>query len=131
MTAEPHPPADRPGIAIAVLWVFFVAADGTAQILFKNAAAHLPDPSLSFDWLYATAMSPRLWAGLACLGLTFASWMMILRRGPLATTFPMTAATYIVVVVASQILYRETIAPVQYLGIALIVVGVALMRPAR
>lgn len=131
MTAQPHPAADRSGPAIAILWVFFVAADGAAQILLKNAAAHLPAPSLSFDWFYATAVSPRIWAALACLGLTFGSWMMILRRAPLATTFPMTAATYIVVVAASQILYGETIAPVQYLGIALIVVGVALMRPAR
>jgi len=131
VTAEPRPAGERSGIAIAVLWGFFVAADGAAQLLFKNAAAHLPDPSLSSDWLYATATSPRIWAALACLGLTFGSWMMILRRGSLATTFPMTAVTYIVVVVASQILFGETIAPVQYLGIALIVVGVALMRPAR
>ena len=118
-------------MAIAVLWMVFVAADAAAQILFKNAAAHLPDPALSLDWLYATATSPRIWAALACLALTFGSWMMILRRAPVATAFPMTAATYIAVVVASQILYGEAIAPVQYLGIALIVAGVALMRPAR
>lgn len=131
MNAEPQSAAERPGGALAILWVCFLLTDGAAQILFKNAAAHLPDPSISLEWLYATATSPRIWAALACLALTFGSWLMILRRGPLATTFPMTAATYILVVAASQILYGETIAPVQYLGIALIVVGVALMRPAR
>jgi drug/metabolite transporter (DMT)-like permease len=131
VSAEPHRVAQQPRIGIAVLWVAFIAADAAAQMLFKSAAAHLPDPSLGLSWLYATVTSPRIWAALACLGLTFGSWMLILRRGPLATAFPMTAATYIVVVVASRILYGETIAPVQYLGIGLIVVGVALMRPAR
>ena len=131
MRADPHRVAQQPRIGIAALWIAFVAADAAAQMLFKNAAAHLPDPSLGLSWLYATVTSPRIWAGLACLGLTFGSWMLILRRGPLATAFPMTAATYIVVVVAARILYGETIAPMQYLGIGLIVVGVALMRPAR
>lgn len=118
-------------LAVAILWVLFIGIDGAAQVLFKNAAVHLPEPSANVEWIYAAATSLRVWMALACLGVVFVLWMMILRRLPLATAFPMTASTYVVVVAASRILFDETISPVQYLGIALIVVGVAMLRPAR
>jgi drug/metabolite transporter (DMT)-like permease len=118
-------------VTLAILWIAFVAADGAAQLLFKSAAAHLPEPSLTLQWVLLTATSLRAWAALGCLVMVFCVWMVILRRLPLATAFPMTASTYVVVVAASQVVYGERIAAVQYLGVALIVVGVALMRPAR
>ena len=117
--------------AVAILWVLFIGVDGAAQLLFKNAAVHLPEPSASAAWVYAAATSVRVWMALACLGVAFVLWMMILRRFPLATAFPMTASTYVVVVTASQILFGERITLVQCLGIALIVVGIAMLRPAH
>jgi multidrug transporter EmrE-like cation transporter len=57
--------------------------------------------------------------------------MMILRRSPLATAFPATASTYVVVVAGSRLWFGETIAALQYFGIALIIAGVALLRPTR
>jgi drug/metabolite transporter (DMT)-like permease len=121
----------RRRFGIAMLWVIFVAMDATAQILFKDAAVHLPQPAPTLEWLYLTAASIRVWTALACLAAVFAVWMMILRRSPLATAFPVTASTYVVVVAASRIVYGEAVAPVQYAGIALIVAGVALLRPAQ
>lgn len=121
----------RCGTRIAILWVTFVAMDGAAQILFKNAAVHLPEPAPTLEWLYLTVTSIRVLAALGCLVAVFGVWMLILRRLPLATAFPITASTYVVVVAASHVLYGETVAPAQYAGIALIVVGVVLLRPAR
>ena len=129
MTAEEKSGDVGPGIAM--LWVIFIALDAAAQILFKNAAVNLPEPAPTLEWLYLTVTSIRVWAALGCLAGVFGVWMTILRRLPLATAFPLTASTYVVVVVAAHILYGETIAPVQYAGIALIVVGVALLRPGR
>ena len=130
-TLPRDPGAGQSPIALAVLWIVFIAADGAAQLLFKSAAGHLPDPSLTREWLVLAATTLRVWGALGCLLMVFLVWMAILRRLPLATAFPMTAATYVVVVAASQVVYGETIAPIQYLGVALIVVGVALMRPVR
>ncbi|HET9763742.1 MAG TPA: EamA family transporter [Casimicrobiaceae bacterium] len=129
MTIEERSANRAPGIA--TLWVIFVAMDGAAQILFKYAAINLPEPAPTLAWLYLTVTSPRVWAALGCLAAVYGVWMMILRRMPLATAFPITASTYVVVVVAAHILYGETIAPIQYAGIALIVVGVALLRPGH
>ena len=118
-------------LAALVLWLLFIGLDGTAQLLFKNAAVHLPEPSFSPEWLYAAATSGRVWAGLTCLALVFVVWMTILRRLPLATAFPTTALTFVVVVAGSQLLFGEAVAPLQYLGIALIVAGVAMLRPTN
>ena len=131
MTFDEHRGTRVSGIALAILWLIFVAMDGAAQILFKNAAMHLPEPAPTLEWLVLVATSFRVWAALGCLAVVFGVWMMLLRRLPLATAYPITASTYVVVVGASQVLYGETIGPVQYLGIALIVAGVALLRPAR
>ncbi len=114
-----------------VVWLLFIGMDAGAQFLFKSAAVHLPEPTATAGWLYAAATSSRVWTALLCLTLVFALWMTILRRLPLATAFPMTALTYVVVVLGSQILFDETVAPLQYLGVALIVVGVAILPPTR
>ena len=118
-------------IFIAILWVLFIGMDGAAQLLFKDAAVHLPEPSPTLSWLYLTATSDRVWIALACLGCVLILWMMILRRFPLSTAFPITASTYVIVLGASRVLLGETIAPLQYLGMGLIVIGIAALRPAR
>jgi drug/metabolite transporter (DMT)-like permease len=124
--------AARDSIArITTLWALFVSLDALAQLLFKNAAVGLPEPSMTLRWVYLVATSVGVWTALGCLALVFALWMMILRESPLGTAFPMTALTYVVVVVASQVVFNETLAPLQYTGIALIIVGVAMLRPSR
>jgi drug/metabolite transporter (DMT)-like permease len=105
--------------------------DAAAQLLFKNAAVHLPEPSATLGWVYLVATSGLVWVALACLGAVFIIWMMILRRSALGTAFPMTALTYVVVVAMSRLLFDETVAPLQYTGIAVIMVGVTLLRPVR
>jgi drug/metabolite transporter (DMT)-like permease len=75
------------------------------------------------------AQSPRLWAAGLCFVLTFGVWMLILRGSRLSHSFPATALTFIGVICGSKFLFGESIEPVQYLGIALIILGVALLRP--
>ena len=121
----------EPRIAIGVLWALFIGLDSAAQLLFKSAALGLPEPSASLEWVRLVVTSLRVWLALACIAVVFAVWMMILRRSPLAIAFPATASTYIFVVTASRLVLGETITPLQYAGIALIIGGVALLRPAR
>ena len=66
---------------------------------------------------------------MACLILTFGLWMIVLRRAKLSEAFPVTALTLIGIVAGSLWLFGETITPIQYAGIALIVVGVAALKP--
>lgn len=125
----PNAPSSR--FELAALWGGLVAADTASQLLFKAAALRLDEPSFSPEWIAMVAQSPRVWAAIACLVATFGLWMLVLRRAALSRSFPVTSLSIVCVVALSTVIYGERIAAVQYLGITLIVTGVALLRPDR
>src|SRR5215472_2316988 len=114
-------------LATVVLWAALIALDTSAQLLFKSAAVRLPPPELSFQWLSIVARSLRFWAAALCLAMTFLIWMLILRRSRLGLSFAATALTFVGVIGGSQLVFGESIGSIQYAGIVLIVVGVALL----
>lgn len=119
-------------IDVILLWAGLIGLDTAAQLLFKLAAQSLGHPELSLRWLHMIAQSAVFWAAAMCLVLTFPIWMLILRRSQLNLAFPATALTYIGVIGGSQWVFGESIDTVQYAGIVLIVIGVALLRrPTR
>src|SRR5262249_22405711 len=118
---NPMPLAPPSKLELAVLWTGLVAADTVSQLLFKAAALRLDEPSFALRWLAMVAQSPRVWAAVLCLLLTFALWMLVLRRAALSSAFPVTSLAIVCVVVASRVLFDEEIGPSQYAGIALIV----------
>ena len=112
---------------IVALWAALIILDTSAQLLFKSAAVRLPPAELSLQWLNMVAHSPRFWAAALCLVMTFAVWMLILRRSRLGLSFAATALTFVGVIGGSQLVFGEAIGATQYAGIVLIVVGVALL----
>jgi multidrug transporter EmrE-like cation transporter len=115
--------------SLALLWVGFVMSDSAAQLLFKSAAIRLTPPTPTFAWVAMVAQSWRVWSAVACLLLTFGFWMLVLRRAQLSRAFPVTALTFIGVIGGSWWFFGESIAPIQYVGIAFIVAGVAALKP--
>jgi multidrug transporter EmrE-like cation transporter len=118
----------RPRLNIILLWVALIGFDTAAQLLFKLAAQSLDRPEVSWQWLHTIARSGTFWLAALCLTLTFPIWMLILRRSQLNLAFPATALTFVGVIGGSQLVFGESINPVQYAGIVLIVIGVALLR---
>lgn len=109
------------------LWAVLIALDTSAQLLFKSAAVRLAPPELSLQWALMVAQSLRFWAAAVCLAMAFLVWMLILRRSRLGLSFAATALTYVGVIGGSVLVFGESIRSIQYAGIALIVVGVALL----
>lgn len=122
-------PNSKTNLSLALLWFGLVVSDSAAQLLFKSAAIRLPKPTTTLAWIAMVAQSGRIWLAVGCLLLTFGFWMLVLRGRDLSTAFPVTALTFIGVVAGSSLFFSETITPLQYAGIALIVVGVAALRP--
>jgi multidrug transporter EmrE-like cation transporter len=112
---------------MVALWAALIAFDTSAQLLFKSAAVRLPPAELSFQWLEMVTHSLRFWAAALCLVMTFSVWMLILRRSRLGLSFAATALTFVGVIGGSLLVFGETISSIQYAGIVLIVVGVALL----
>ena len=127
----PMPPKPHSRVQLVLLWAGVVASDCAAQLLFKSAALQLDAPRLDPGWVAMVAQSVRVWSAAACLFLTFGLWMLILRRSSLSSAFPITSLTIVGVIVGSRLVFEEAISPLHYAGIALIVTGVALLRPDR
>ena len=111
-----------------LLWTGLIGLDTIAQLLFKLAATGLGQPRLSWQWFGIVSQSISLWAAALTVMLTFPIWMLILRGTQLNLAFPATALTYIGVIGGSRLFFGESIEPMQFMGIVLIVVGVSLMR---
>jgi multidrug transporter EmrE-like cation transporter len=118
-----------PRIRMLALWAAFIGLDISAQLLFKSAALRLAPPELSLQWLRMLAQSARFWIAALCLAMTFLVWMLILRRSRLGLSFAATALTFVGVIGGSQLVFGESIGSMQFAGIALILVGVALLGP--
>ena len=120
--------ADPSRLKAVMLWALFVAFDTSVQLLLKTASTRLSAPEASLAWILAALAAPLVWVAIVCFIVTFGLWMLILHRSNLSLAFPATALTYVGVIVGARWLLGEQIQTSQYLGIALIVCGVAMLR---
>jgi drug/metabolite transporter (DMT)-like permease len=65
--------------------------------------------------------------GLACYLGAFAVWMGILEKTALSTAFPITAITFVTVMIASWAILGEPMGRDKLLGSAIIVAGILLL----
>ena len=122
-------PATKPSLLKTLtLWTLLVGFDTSVQLLLKTAGTRLSAPEASLTWLLGALASPVVWIAIVCYIATFWLWMLILHRSSLSLAFPATALTYVSVIFGSRWLLGEQIQTLQYLGIVLIVCGVAMLR---
>jgi len=91
------------------------------ELLFKLAADQTVRrgdlPSRSFA-------RPAFWAGVLVGATAFAAWVAVLQRAPLAIAYPIVAATYAGVPIASALLFGERLNRTQILGTGFVAAGV-------
>lgn len=93
------------------------------QVLLKLAVAELPP----FAWsrAYVRAVATDWWL-LAC-GVAFGAasllWLYILRHFPFSQAYPLTALGYVFGLVAALLVFGESVPPLRWLGVGLIVLG--------
>jgi drug/metabolite transporter (DMT)-like permease len=101
------------GLSIATLigreLFFKLAADQTARR--GNAALQ-------------SLARPAFWAGIVLGATAIVAWVAVLQRAPLAIAYPIVAATYAGVPIASALLFRERLTRTQLLGTGFVVAGV-------
>lgn len=69
-----------------------------------------------------------LWAvgGILLYAISALFWLIVLSRTSLSVAYPMVAAGYVVVVLYSKFVFHETVKPIAWVGLVLIVIGVAI-----
>ena len=76
--------------------------------------------------LHAIA-SPWVWAGFVLYFIDFLLWMLILKESDLGRAFPLSSLTYLTTLIAAISLFHEAFDAVRILGVAIIIVGIAIL----
>ena len=70
---------------------------------------------------------PFVFAGLAAFGFSSIFWLFILSRMQLSLVYPMVSVAYVLVALASLIIFKENVSVLRWASIAVICFGVVLI----
>lgn len=111
-----------------VLSSVFLGAVG--QIMLKVGMRNI-HPKLSLSGLLQLCLkvftTPALLFGLTCFGSSFLLWLVVISKEELSYAYPMVSLGYLVVVLASWLLFKENLNLLRLGGLLLICMGVAMV----
>jgi drug/metabolite transporter (DMT)-like permease len=108
------------------------AALATAsELMLKTGALATAHRESALPWLGTTALhSHWVWWGMLLQALGFVSYATALRALPVSIAFSMLSVLHVTIPLGAWMLLGETIAPMRWVGIALVLTGIALIaRP--
>jgi drug/metabolite transporter (DMT)-like permease len=104
-----------------------VGLDVITPLVWKAAVMRLPGPESAWAALSSAFSQPLFAAVLGLILLQFFNWMAVLAESDVSYAQPITALSYVAVVILSGIIFGEKISFLRGLGIGLILVGVWLI----
>lgn len=100
-----------------------IVLNATGQLLLKRAAIERAGGGFVRD----VFLSPWFILGAAAHAATMIVWLLALRRVPLTVAHPLTGSVFILVPVASHLLWSEPLGTQRMIGIAVIALGIAVV----
>jgi drug/metabolite transporter (DMT)-like permease len=110
------PPATWISIALSVLLIC------TGQLLFKVSGAYLATGASPFTLKFLVTFG----VALGIYGVATVLWIFVLKSVPLTRAYPFMALSFLIVPLASIVLFAESVRPLYFAGITLIVAGILL-----
>jgi multidrug transporter EmrE-like cation transporter len=108
-----------------------VLLNAAAQLLLKAGVHSVGHIELNAAQLWraaqALAFQPHIIGGLACYVASVVVWILALSRVEVSIAYPMLSVGYIVTAVAAWYFFGENLSAARIAGIAVIIVGVALV----
>ena len=116
---------------LAVLYILIsVVIGGVGQVLLKKGMDDIGQLTLSLPWrqlgatLWRIGTNPYVFIGLVVyLGATV-FWLVALSRVDLSYAYPCASLSYVILLLASWLLLKESITPVRLIGTLIICLGV-------
>lgn len=68
-----------------------------------------------------------LWLAVLCLGLGLLVWLLVLQRLEVSVAYPMLSLNFVLITLTGRYLFKESVDTRHWLGIGLILAGVALL----
>ena len=102
------------------------------ELLLKAGASATADSSKAWSWIGINALeSPLTWLAIAVIIVDLVIWLYILKYIPLSIAFPLSRTVDVLVPISCWLILRETISPLRWCGIALVIIGLIIVaKPA-
>jgi drug/metabolite transporter (DMT)-like permease len=109
-------------LTLSVVCVF------VSELLLKRGATDVAEPHSAWSWTGVNGLaSPLVWWAILLIIASFISWLYVLRYIPLVIAFPLSRVVDILVPLGCWIFLGELISTLRWCGIALVVIGLALV----
>jgi predicted N-acyltransferase/multidrug transporter EmrE-like cation transporter len=108
-------------------WCAFLVCAALSQVAFKYAALQTGAFEFSATWFVAALGTGWLWVSVASHVGEFLLWMTILSKSNLSSAFATTAILFIVVMLASWLLFAEPLGWNKVIGSLVILSGIVLL----
>ena len=110
-----------------LLVIISVTFTTLGQIFQKLAATRIKARLADGKPIFLAVMTPHFFLGILTLGLGAFTWLLVLSRMQLSLAYPMMSLGYVLVTVFSKYLFKETVPPHRWAGIAMITFGIILI----
>jgi len=107
------------GLAVAI------ALDTALQLVWKTGIASIPYTATVWETLVAIALNPIFILVAVFMVAQLVNWLKVLDHADLSYAKPFTSLGYVTVCILSVLWLGERIAPMQILGIVVVVAGVS------
>ena len=109
-------------LALSVLCVL------ASELLLKRGASEVADPNSALSWTGINGLTSALvWWAILLVIVSFASWLYVLKCIPLTVAFPLSRVVDGLVPISCWIFLGEIISVRRWCGIALVIIGLALV----
>jgi drug/metabolite transporter (DMT)-like permease len=112
-------------------WVQLVLSIGcvlVSEFLLKRGATEVANTDSAWSWSGVNGLASSLvWWAILLIIASFISWLYVLRYIPITIAFPLSRVVDILVPLGCWILLGELISTLRWCGIALVVIGLALV----
>jgi drug/metabolite transporter (DMT)-like permease len=125
MTGARYPLRLVIGLAVAI------ALDTALQLVWKAGIADLPATASLRELAVAVVRNPIFLLVVVFMAAQLVNWLKVLDHADLSFAKPFTSLSYVTVCVLSVALLGERIAPLQILGIVIVVAGVWCVSQTR
>ncbi|AGB72838.1 MULTISPECIES: EamA family transporter [Rhizobium] len=99
------------------LILFCILAETAREVCFKQTAGE--------GALLSALAKPITWLGILFWAVELFAWTAVLERVPLTIAFPLMALSYVVIVLAGAVIFKENINLRHATGVFLVTAGVA------
>ncbi len=113
---------------LAALGAILLASTGHLVIKLGLIAAGRVASYGGLARIIETLVQPAVIGGLAIYGIGTLLWISAVARKNISFLYPLTALNYVIVSVGGKLWFGETISPARWTGIAIVVLGVALLQ---